>query len=487
MIFILAIQEELIARKAREAQIEADLLKAKQIEAAKVAKRKNLLEQINIQIQNINVLKEPLFATVDVQTIDSVLKPIGLNSKNLHSYLETVPNNRDHLESSLTVLNSLNNAFGILIKEAIEIKAKKEEDEKEAAAKAVILKQEAEAAKAAKKLEKVPSPAIVEPKTSVQPQSVPNIIISPLNESILQAVTAFRDNYISELKQMNVNKDFKFTCQKAVTTPLNAISDVTAEHLKDKLSKLIALTNGQPVQATESTRFQASSMAELCYAKNLLAKKLISHGEEVVAAKSKNAFAAASLIVTIWSKNPDFGNVFLAYLFEACPFLAPKYPQRPPNVTDAEYFKMLGYTIGEGVIEDKTMYLKRMSGLSRMYAAITISRLPGNDATSQNHPHGLGNIWRVLSSTMNLEPLNDITATILYDILSVTGAFMLERYGQMFKKLLQFLADQYFPKITRVTEEGCGGPLARLELFLRKAITNGAIDRPEGLLRADFL
>ena len=279
MIFILAIQEELIARKAREAQIEADLLKAKQIEAAKVAKRKNLLEQINVQIQNINVLKEPLFATVDVQTIDSVLKPIGLNSKNLQSYLETVPNNRDHLESSLTVLTSLNNAFGILIKEAIEIKAKKEEDEKEAAAKAVILKQEAEAveaAKAAKKLEKTPSPAIIESKTPVppQPQSITNII-SPLNESILQAVTAFRDNYISELKQMNVNKDFKFTCQKAVTTPLNAISDVTAEHLKDKLSKLIALTNGQPVQATESTRFQASSLPELYYAKNLLAKKLI--------------------------------------------------------------------------------------------------------------------------------------------------------------------------------------------------------------------
>ena len=287
---------------------------------------------------------------------------------------------------------------------------------------------------------------------------------------------------------MNVSKDFKFTCQKAVTTPLNAISDVTAEHLKDKLTKLIALTNGQPVQVTESTRFQATSMPELIYAKNLLAKKLISHGEEVVPAKKRNAFVAASLIATIWSKNPDFGQILLAYLFEACPFLAPKYPQRPPNVSDAEYFKTLGYVIGDGVIEDKTMYLKRMSGLTRMYAAITMSRLPGNDATSINHPHGLGNIWRLLASTMNLEPINDISATVLYEVLSVTGAFMFEKYGVMFKKLLQTLAEQYFPKISSATEEGCGGPLARLQMFLQKAISTQSIERPDmGNLRADFL
>ena len=212
-----------------------------------------------------------------------------------------------------------------------------------------------------------------------------------------------------------------------------------------------------------------------------------SHGEEVVAAKPKNAFAVASLIVTIWSKNQDFGQVLLAYLYEKCPFLAPKYPQRPPDISDADYFKMLGYNISNGVVEDKTMYLKRMSGLSRMYAAITISRLPGNDATQVNHPHGLGHIWRILASSMNLEPLNDISATVLYDLLSVTGAFMFERYGNSFKKLLQTLAEQYFPKITQVTEEGCGGPVARLELFLQKAIASQSIERPSGLLRADFL
>jgi len=93
-----------------------------------------------------------------------------------------------------------------------------------------------------------------------------------------------------------------------------------------------------------------------------------------------------SLIVTIWSKNPDFGQVLLAYLYEACPFLAPKNPQRLPNDSDAEYFRKLGFKIFDGTIEDNTMYLKRLSGLTRMYAAITISRLPGNEFLGFKRP-----------------------------------------------------------------------------------------------------
>ena len=79
---------------------------------------------------------------------------------------------------------------------------------------------------------------------------------SKASEERMKIYSNYRDQYVARLKQMNVNKEFKFACQKAVTTPLNAISDVSAEHLKDKLIKLTALTNGQLVQATENTQFQ---------------------------------------------------------------------------------------------------------------------------------------------------------------------------------------------------------------------------------------
>ena len=88
---------------------------------------------------------------------------------------------------------------------------------------------------------------------------------------------------------------------------------------------------------------------------------------------------------------------------------------------------------------------------------------------------------------MNTEPLNDVTATILYDLLSVGGSALIEKYGAMALKLLNSLVTHYFQKINAVTEEGCGGPVTRLELFLKKAVTSGTIESPEGSLRADFL
>ena len=64
---------------------------------------------------------------------------------------------------------------------------------------------------------------------------------------------------------------------------------------------------------------------------------------------------------------------------------------------------------------------------------------------------------------------------------------MFEKYGPIFAKLLNALVSNYFGKIEAVTEEGCGGPVTRLRLFLEKAISTGAIDKPDGILRADFL
>ena len=79
--------------------------------------------------------------------------------------------------------------------------------------------------------------------------------------------------------------------------------------------------------------FQATNEAELVYTKNLLAKKFVSHGEEVVNSKPKNAFIAASMVVALWSQHADFGQLFMAYLLDSCPYLIPKYHQRPSNVT----------------------------------------------------------------------------------------------------------------------------------------------------------
>lgn len=39
--------------------------------------------------------------------------------------------------------------------------------------------------------------------------------------------------------------------------------------------------------------------------------------------------------------------------------------------------------------------------------------------SSQTHPHGLNHGWRWLAQILNMEPLSDVTATLLFDFLEV--------------------------------------------------------------------
>ena len=474
----------------RAAMIQEQLQKAKQLEAAKIQRKKKVQADIQNITQVLISLHPTLISVVDQTMIDSTFAPLNLSTDKLLPFLETVQSstNDDHLK----VLQFLQASFSILIENAQKQKEVEKQEELENQRKL-----EEEAAKTTvtpATPDKIPEPqkAFATPEKSPEktiaslPSALPEI--SEANLLKYQKIIQFRDDYIQDLKNVNVPKEFKFTCQKALTTPLNAISDVTADHLKDKLIKLISIFDGKEVQATENTRFQATVPAEFNYAKNLLAKKIVSHGEEVVASKPKNAFVVAALITALWSKHPDFGQVFLAYLYETCPFLIPKSPQRSSNASDAEYFKSLGFYISDtGIIEDKTMFLKRVSGMTRMYSAVAISRLPGQESATRDHPHGLGHIWTLLASIMNLKPVNDITATVIYEILNVTGNALFAKYGAAFGKLLETLTRLYFPQIQQVTEEGCGGPLARLELFLQKAVSTKSIDNPQGMLRPDFL
>ena len=45
-------------------------------------------------------------------------------------------------------------------------------------------------------------------------------------------------------------KQYRFDLQKAVTTPVNAISDQSPSHLLDKIQRLTKLLSGNSVQVT---------------------------------------------------------------------------------------------------------------------------------------------------------------------------------------------------------------------------------------------
>lgn len=79
----------------------------------------------------------------------------------------------------------------------------------------------------------------------------------------------------------------------------------------------------------------------------------------------------------------------------------------------------------------------------------------------------------------------DLRATLILDMLEVAGNVLWTAYPKQFYKLLILLTEQYYPSMQNVAGNG-GGPLARLEEFLKNALTKGTIQLANGMLLPDF-
>ena len=163
--------------------------------------------------------------------------------------------------------------------------------------------------------------------------------------------------------------------------------------------------------------------------------------------------------------------MYLAYTYDTCPYLIPQIPSDLPVNPSKQDYENRGYKYEEdGTVEKQGKFVDRMSGVARLLACVAVSPLP-NGEQGKEHPFGLGNIWKWLCSTLNLPPVNDVTATLLHDILEITASRMIEQYNKHFLEIITLLQEVYLDKIKAVTIEGSGGPIVRLEQFLKK-ITN---------------
>lgn len=303
-------------------------------------------------------------------------------------------------------------------------------------------------------------------------------------KSLITFQEKFSKSYESLMKDETMKK-FRFDCQKAVNTPVNAICPISAAHLQDKLTKLQRLISGSAVEMGRS-HFSASQHPQgIAFCKDLLARKFVAQGETTVACKPEAAFAIAAVIVTLWSEFPDLGQLILAHFIKECPYLVPYFKPRLIDQSDVEYYKSLGYRYSEnGDVEKQDKFLKRMSGIMHLYCAVIIS--PMKRHSRKLHPVGLKESWRWLACLINLDPRPDICATLLYEFLEVVGHFMYINYGQIFQKVLHLLCTEYYHKMEEVTPKALRGPVARLESFLQKILKQGMINPPAGLLPNDF-
>merc|ERR1719319_585839 len=326
---------------------------------------------------------------------------------------------------------------GILAKVELDMAAKLAREEEEA-------RRAAAAPPAAIPPPAAPLVAPVAPVAPVATTSAPLPASSADNEGWYASVKKFKEDYVKDVKFEDKDKPYKFNLQKAVNTPLNSLSGVSPTHLQDKVDKLVSLLSGETVTVVDRQLSVASHPHARKFCMALAAKKIAKQGEEVVSSDPKSAFPAATLAVALWDRFPEFGFLLLAYLFECCPFLVPVHPQRTEGESDKQWYERLGYKYEGGEVEKQDKYLKRLSGVARLYSALSVVHLP-KASPNTTHPHSLQRLWSWLASLTSLSPHTDVSASLLLQVLEVGGSSLCARYGRQLGKLLQLLLQQYLP------------------------------------------
>ena len=329
--------------------------------------------------------------------------------------------------------------------------------------------------------------AVPAPKPSSRPSS-PNELdeyVHPedkANYEQLQAELKICEEKAATFSSNPNMKSARLRLQTAILSPVNEISDTSGPHLLEKLRIIKDALHGKPVQGNDGRTYRITDYeGALEYCKFQLARRLVEQGETEVDVKPTSAFSTAALITELWIEFPDFGRLALAYFYRLCPYLIPYYFPWFEEDSEKVYLMSRGYKYKGEIREVQGRYIKRMSGVARLYSAIFVTT-PRNP--QHQNPLGLKEAWRLLAALLNLKPNDDITAAVLLDFLTVAGNAMNKEYGQQFKKILHFICTDYLTRIRQVTTPGGDiGTIARLELLLQNVtIRRGEIPPPPGQL-----
>ncbi|XP_031231902.1 nucleoporin GLE1-like [Mastomys coucha] len=303
-----------------------------------------------------------------------------------------------------------------------------------------------------------------------------------LQDASAECVLAFEDLASSKDSQ---TKEIRMDLQKAATIPVSQISSISGSKLKAIFDKINCLLSGKPVQSGGRSVSVTLHPQGLKFVQYKLAEKFVRQGEEEVACHHEAAFPIAAVASGIRKLHPKVGDLILAHLHKKCPYSIPVYPAFKEGMDLKDYQRMLGYQVTDSKVEQQDSFLKRMSGMIRLYAAIIQLQWPyGNQ--QEAHPHGLNHGWRWLAQILNMEPLSDVTATLLLDFLEVCGHALMKQYQVQFWKMILLIQEDYLPRIKAITSSGQMGSFIRLKQFLEKCLQHREIPVPRGFLTSPF-
>ncbi|KAJ1133756.1 hypothetical protein NDU88_000232 [Pleurodeles waltl] len=303
-----------------------------------------------------------------------------------------------------------------------------------------------------------------------------------LQDNCAQCLSAFSG--LASPKDTQTKK-IKMELQKAATIPVSQISTISGSQLREIFDKINNLLSGKPIKSGGHSVSVTQHPEGLDFVLYKLAEKFVKQGEEEVASHHEAAFPIAVVASGIWELHPKVGDLLLAHLQKKCPYAVPFYPAYKEGTPLEEYQRALGYQVLDGNVEQQDNFLKRMSGMIRLYAAVIQLRWPYRDKQG-GHPHGLNHGWQWFAQMLNTEPLVDVTATLLFDFLEVCGNALMKQYQGQFLKMIQLIKEEYFPRIEKITSSGQMGSLTRLKQFLEQCLQRKDIPLPKGFLPSSF-
>uniref|UniRef100_A0A671RHG5 mRNA export factor GLE1 n=1 Tax=Sinocyclocheilus anshuiensis TaxID=1608454 RepID=A0A671RHG5_9TELE len=475
-------------REAEQQRLrEAELERQRQVEGRE---RHRAINAIQEEVLQLNQLLQPRPSTLTDPALDHT--PYITRGNQLCSQVsEVVPASGQFpsvedltvAERALQEMRSLVRNLQDEVAQAAERKRKEQEEEEEKKKRHEELKAQQEeqkktAARSAKEKAKK------EGEGSLQTGADESTLkwYNALQDAASQCAQAFDE--LSKAKDTQTKK-LKMELQKAATTPVSQIANISGAPLKEAFEKIDKLLSSRPVTSAGKTVCTSQHPQGLEFVSYKLAEKFVKQGEEEVASNHSAAFPIAAVASGIWELHPKIGELILAHLHKKCPYAVPHYPPMESGTSVEDYQKILGYRVDDSKVEGQDSFLKRMSGMIRLYAAIIQMRWPYTGKQGP-HPHGLNHGWRWLAQILNMEPLADITATILFDFLEVCGNALMKLYRGQFWKLILLIYEEYFPRIEAVTSTGQMGSVTRLKQFLETSLRTKQIPVPKSELGSAF-
>lgn len=473
------IQEELRIENEREQQY---LRQRKEL----AANSRKILEEQEKQLQLMRVQMKKLdesFSAMDAEFL-TTLQSCSPDMKVIEAYKQLYnevrslkDSQKNSVDGSKIALSKLEALAQSLTKDRSEfeaslqarIAAQKEAEEKQ--------KLEEEEARKAVEASIVPKPIVL-----IQPQHTVNQITTTDESSDSKTFYNHYKKLLIDMRNQTKLLDetpglqqVRFALKLVISNNINLLNEKNKETLIKGHEKLVLLLSGQRLPTTKGDVSVNDHIQAADWCRIKIAEKLIDRCDK----EHSVTFFVAALIVSLWQKFPEFGEILKAVLYRECSFLIPFKPLMLNNQSREDFLQSWGFRLNEnGSCEAHSYYESRTTKFAGLLAALWITHAKNGEGPN---PFGIENGWKYLASVLN-NPPDANYLHILGKVLEVAGSSLHQAYGQQFVKLMEFLRDNYIPAVQSSVDEETSAPFNRLRDTMMKFFTEKRFADPKGRL-----